>query len=341
MTHPHLRLLDKAVISSYLSVREGERKLGEQFRLLSEFGNYQQAVAAGCRFALLGVPEQIGPLANLGKGGANEGWTAFLHTFCNLQANEYLRGDQVLLVGEVACQHLSDQGDTSQLRDNCQYLDNLLLQILAPIFEAQLIPIVIGGGHNNAYPLIRACSEQCGQPLAVANLDPHADFRRREGRHSGNPFRYAHHEGYLQRYTVLGLHEQKNNQEALDALREAGFPHISIQQLWWRREMTLAQAMDSVCAYLLEEGLPIGVEIDLDAISEMPTSAMTFAGVSLSDALYYLHRLADLPGVRYLHLAEPAPTRHPAGAEAGMRVVGQALAEMVCAFIKSLPASRG
>ncbi|MDF2179193.1 formimidoylglutamase [Aliiglaciecola sp. CAU 1673] len=335
MTQQWLQPLDAKALQGCFSAREGETKLGDKIRLVTQFPDYEQARLAGCRFALLGVPEQIGPLANLGKGGANEGWTAFLSYFCNLQANRFMDGEDILLLGELDCRDLPDGGDTEQLRDSCQQLDKRLLTVLRPIFDAGLIPIVIGGGHNNAYPLIRACSESLGQPLAVANLDPHGDFRRLEGRHSGNPFRYAHHEGYLKRYTVLGLHEQKNNQEALQALEWAGFPYITIQQLWWRREKTIEQVLDEVSHYLLDERLPIGVEIDLDAISEMPTSAMTFAGVSLNDALYYLHRLANLPGVQYLHLAEPAPVRHPSGMEAGKRVVGQALAEMVCAFIKS------
>lgn len=330
-----VRYLGAEGIAQLTHARPGETKLGQVVRSMEDLADYDQAKAAGCRFALIGVPEQIGPMANCGKGGAHQGWQAFLSIFLNLQANTYLPGDDILLVGELDCCDLPVSEDIATLRAQCEEVDKRLVAALKPIFAAGLVPILIGGGHNNAYGLIRACSEMRGEPLAAANLDPHSDFRRMEGRHSGNPFRYAHHQGYLSHYAVLGLHEQKNSRDALDALEALGFPWFSIQQLKWRRELSIEQALSQVSDYLQTSRRPVGLELDLDAVSELPTSAVTFAGMSLDDALYYVHRLALLPRLQYLHLAEGAPQRHPAGLEAGNRVVGQALSELVCTFIKA------
>ncbi|GGO71602.1 formimidoylglutamase [Bowmanella pacifica] len=330
-----VRFLNAAQLHQLTNTRPAETKLGQVVLSMDGFSDYAQAKAAGCRFAVMGVPEQVGPLANCGKGGAHQGWQAFLPIFLNLQANSFLPGDDILLVGELNCDDLSAGTELSTLRAQCEALDQRLVNALKPIFAAGLIPILIGGGHNNAYGLIRACSECRGEPLAVANLDPHSDFRSMEGRHSGNPFRYAYQQGYLSHYTVLGLHEQKNSHDALEALEQAGFPWFSIQQLRWRRELSIEQALSRAGDYLQASGQPLGLELDLDAVSELPTSAVTFAGMSLDDALYYVHRLALLPRVQYLHLAEGAPVRHPAGLEAGNRVVGQALSELVSAFIKA------
>ncbi len=47
----------------------------------------------------------------------------------------------------------------------------------------------------------RDCTKQSILPLAQINsinLDAHSDFRPAEGRHSGNGFRYAEEDGYLQ-----------------------------------------------------------------------------------------------------------------------------------------------
>jgi formiminoglutamase len=331
-----IRTLDKQRILSFVNQRPGETKLGQSVRLPAQYQHWQAAHNDGCRYVLLGVPEQTGPRANCGKGGAHQGWQAFLSAFLNLQDNHLMGGEQLLLLGELVCDDLPDSEDTGQLRQQCEELDRRLLEVLRPIFAADLMPIVIGGGHNNAYAMIRACSEVRGQPLAVSNLDPHADFRQQEGRHSGNAFRYAHAQGYLSHYSILGLHEQKNSQEALQALAQSGFPWFSIQQIQWRRELTFTQALEKVLAYLKGSNLPVGAELDLDAISDMPTSAITHAGMALDDAIYYLHRLASETRVQYLHLAEAAPQRHPAGEEAGIRVTGQALAELACTFIRAV-----
>ncbi|WP_088329447.1 formimidoylglutamase [Lacimicrobium sp. SS2-24] len=335
MNPAHVRTLDKARVLDHVHARPGETKLGQRIHLASDYADWHAVKAAGGSVVLLGMPEQSGPRANCGKGGAHLGWQAFLSAFLNLQENALLSAQSLVLLGEVICDDLPYSDDLGQLREQVDELDRRLLQVLAPIFAAGLIPVVIGGGHNNAYGLIRACSEHLAEPMAVCNLDPHADFRQPEGRHSGNAFRYAYEQGYLSHYTVVGLHEQKNSAEALQALQYAGFPWFSIQQIQWRRELTFSEALEQAQQYLKGAARPVGLELDMDAISDMPTSAITSAGVQLDDAIYYVHRLSQANSVQYLHLAEAAPERHPAGEAAGLRVTGQALAELVSAFIKA------
>ena len=56
--------------------------------------------------------------------------------------------------------------------------------------------------------------------INVLNLDPHADCREIDRRHSGNSFSYAMQEGWLANYAVLGLHQQYNSQSMLERLAE-------------------------------------------------------------------------------------------------------------------------
>lgn len=333
-----LKLLQQHDIDALVTPRSGEQKIAQSITLASSIpALFETNGQTDCRFALIGVPEDIGPRANLGYSGATGGWQAFLQYFLNLQANDYLPATDILLVGEVDCTDLlaNESDSTDTLREKCAQLDDRVHQVLVELFAMGLVPIVIGGGHNNAFPIIKACSEVTTLPLAVANLDPHSDFRELEGRHSGNPFRYAHEQGLISHYAVLGLHEQKNNSASLAALKANDFPWYSIQQTHWSNTHNYDQCLEQVAKYLLETGLPIGIEVDLDAISEMPSSAMTFAGLTLKDALYYVDQMASLPHSKYLHLAEAAPLRHAQGEKEGKRVVGQALAELVSTFVKS------
>lgn len=334
-----LSLFTQQQLDHYTTTRAGEEKLGQRVGIANTAEDILTASQQGYRFALIGIPESIGPIANHGYAGAEKGWDAFLTYFLNLQSNEFLSGDNILLLGHIDCDDLmrASLSDTSHTHQQqlCEQLDQRVHHTLSSIFTAGLIPIVIGGGHNNAYPIIKACAEVKQQAMAVTNLDPHADFRALEGRHSGNPFHYAHNEGHLERYSVLGLHEQKNSTDALNALKKLQFPFYSMQQIFWRKEITFDECITKIQHYLTAASSPIGIEVDVDAITEMPSSAITRAGVSLDDALYYVHQMATLPKVQYLHLAEGAPSRHPAGEQAGKRVVGQTLAELSCAFIKA------
>ena len=317
--------------------RDGELKMGQMVTIADEFTDLN---LTPCRFALIGIPEDIGPRANLGRGGATEAWGAFLTAFLNLQSNAFMTAADILVLGEVDCRDLQltskNHPTPVALRDLCAQLDDRVSDVIEAVFAAQMIPIVIGGGHNNAYPIIKACSQVHNMPLAVANLDPHADFRALEGRHSGNPFHYASNFQFLTKYAVLGLHEQKNNQTSLEAMQALGMIWYSIQQTHWQNTHNYDQCLEHIAKYLLESGLPIGVELDLDAISDMPSSAMTTAGLPLRDALYYVDQMGMLPHVQYLHIAEGAPPLHANGLEEGNRVVGQTIAELVSTFIKAM-----
>jgi len=338
---------DSSYLNSYLSIREGEERLGQCLSLPSG-DNLADSLAsfksAGVRFVLLGIPEDIGPRANLGRGGADLGWAGFLERFCNLQHNAYIKGMELALLGHIQCHDLQEQSypldlnqpqDLSQLRQLVARLDQRVSAVVKTIASHDLIPIIIGGGHNNAYPIIKAFSEAKATTMAAINLDPHTDFRSLEGRHSGNGFSYASEQGLLSHYFSLGMHELKNSAANLKALNKQHFPAISYQQIWSRREMTFEQALQVATCYLGDSGQPIGVELDLDSISFMPASAYTNCGVSISDAQFYVHTIASMPNSCYLHLAEGAPIQHPAGITAGNSDVGQAYATLVTSFIQA------
>lgn len=331
----HLQTTPCQQVEHYVNGRPGETKVGEAIGLYDTSQSLERYTSEGFQFALLGIPEQIGPIANCGQGGAEKGWDAFLQYFLNLQNNQFFSAENTLLLGQIDCDDLQPTDDMNTNRHLCSELDLRVSATLKSVFDSGLIPIIIGGGHNNAFPIIQACSESRDMPLAVANLDPHSDFRQPEGRHSGNPFRYAHDKGYLQRYAVLGLHEQKNSDQALNNLKECEYPFFTVQQTHWRKELSFDQCLEDVSKYLLNSGFPIGAELDLDSISEMPSSAITRCGIPVEDALYYTGQMARLPDIQYLHLAEGAPAIHPNGEAQGKRIVGQVLSELVCSFIKS------
>ena len=334
-------------LSKYCSKRQGEVRLGEQIQLNSETlplaEQLQAAKSRGCKFVLLGIPEDIGPRANLGCPGADTGWQAFLTKFLNLQSNEFIDAKSILLLGEVNCTDLQQQSTTlsssdpvqlAQLRALVSELDQRVYVIVREIFAAELLPVVIGGGHNNSYPLLKALSMQLQRPVNAANLDPHSDFRPLEGRHSGNGFSYAHAEGYLQHYHVLGLHEYKNSAATLAQLHSANAEYCSYQRIFVRQEVSFADALDKCVDFVLRENNAIGIELDTDSISMMPVSAFTNCGISVQAAEQFVFQLAKLPGSRYLHLAEAAPAQHPAGHSAGSNEAGQVLSALVLAFIQ-------
>ena len=303
-------------LSQLFSVREGEEKLGQKVRVNST------PIDLNGKFVIIGVAEDIGPRANLGFAGAEAGFNAFITRFLNVQSNRFLNGSEIIVYGVVRSSETFSNSDLVELRNTVEHLDLLLEEVLQVVFSSGGIPIVIGGGHNNAYPIIKAYSHVNQKKIDVLNIDPHADFRKLEGRHSGNSFSYAKQEGALGKYTVLGLHQSYNSESMLQDLEKQGVDFTFFEDYIDDKELFYRDLFKF-------EDKQFGLEIDMDTIKQMPSSAYTPSGFSVEEIRRALRFLANASKVVYLHLPEAAPQN-----EREATFVGKVITYLVTDFIK-------
>eukprot|EP00727_Mastigamoeba_balamuthi_P008136 m51a1_g3943 hypothetical protein (349) ;mRNA; f:296574-297965 len=334
-------------LDQYTTKRPNETKLGEQMLTLPAGG---LAAASGARFVVVGVSEDIGPRANFGRGGATSAWTPALTALCNVQSNAFLNGSEILVLGHVETADLLSQVPqqaagqpqsaeaTEAMRRLVEQLDARVANVVRAIVAAGKIPVIIGGGHNNALPNLRGSlqgfKERLGDKAAPAvnaiNCDPHSDFRPLEGRHSGNGFSYAFAEGTLDRYAVLAMHESYNTRAVVDkfAANKDRLAYYTYDSIFVRCEVKFKQAVAKCVEFC--GGRPCGIELDLDAVEDVPASAITPCGISAVQARYYVATSAALlPQVAYLHLCEGAPSL------AGKEGLGKLVAYLVTDFVKT------
>ena len=304
-------------IFSYLSTRDGETKLGEKIGF-----DYN---STACKYVILGISEDIGPQANHGLKGADNAFKSFISRFVNVQSNRFLAGNEICLLGEITQTYSFSKID--EARDRIEILDEFVESILTPIIAAGKIPIIIGGGHNNAFPLICASNAAMKNAIDVINLDPHADCRALEGRHSGNPFSYANSRGSINQYTVLGLHEQYNSESMLSYLDQNNFMYTFFED-YIDQKRNLKKDVQMFSANRKQDSY-LGIELDLDSISLMPSSAFTPSGFSVEDARIYVREIAKQNNILYLHLPEGAPQT-----DLDIKIIGKTLAYLVVDFIK-------
>lgn len=302
-------------IQQLTSKRVGETKLGE---------HVQVGFNTSSKYVLIGVQEDIGPQANFGKPGATNAFTAMLSRFLNMQANRFFNGKQLCCAGYI--KQLTSFQSIEQGREFVAHLDELLTQLLIPIYEKNQIPILIGGGHNNAYPLIKAYSIAKKQAIEVINLDPHADYRALEGRHSGNSFSYAMSEGFLKHYAVLGLHHAYNSEAMLQNMESNGC-YFTFFEDYISQNRNLSNDIDTI---IHRNNHALGIELDLDAIQNMPSSAYTPSGISVETARNYIQQLTKSKrAIAYLHLPEGSATNPHEEL-----IIGKTLAYLVRDFVE-------
>lgn len=356
----NLHLYDKPEILSRTNIREGETKLGEVLDTLALTGGshsseqlesaLQEQRAKGKKYALFGITEDIGVRANAGRPGAGGAWDAFLDAFLNIQANHFIKHEDLLLVGKLEFPDLlaeaqnldsSTTAGISRLRELCAEIDRRVEIALKPLFFAGFEVIAVGGGHNNSFPIMQALAaaqKQAGHNEGVVciNCDPHADFRKLEGRHSGNGFRAAFEAGVLKAYFVLGLQEGYNSHSLLKSFEAARFAFATYEDIKIRGKLAWEDALAKGIEYLENERSlwPVGLDLDLDSIAYLPASAESPNGLTSEEAACYIYAVASsFADVAYCYLAEGAPSLH-GSLETGRRVIGRVLVNQVAAYVK-------
>lgn len=327
-------------LKEYTAIRKGETKTGEKVKVLrsNETLNALSGYAdRGVRFAILGIPESVGVMANMGRRGTEQAWGAFLQGFLNLQSNRFFDASKVLLLGPMVMDDIQQRAEElnpgtdyyyQKLHILCAEIDDRVAPVIEMIVAAGLIPIVIGGGHNNAYPLLVGTASGLGRKRGVhaINMDAHADFRSLEGRHSGNGFSYAKERGYLHKYFAFGLHQSYNSENMLvsmDNSRNVGYEFLEDITYLDKRLMAAIE-------YVHDEHIPCGIELDMDAIRFMPSSAISPSGFSVEQARHFVRKCANSLKPAYLHLPEAAP-KNPEE----LRIVGKTLSYLVTDFVKA------
>ena len=294
--------------------RNGETRVGD---LLS-----RQNLSTA-RFVIIGISENVGPQANLGRAGSENAFNAFAKVFFNTQVYPNASVENLAYLG------LIKQSKQPQDRpEACAYveeLDALLLETLHKYVLPGQIPIVIGGGHNNALSLMRWAAQK--NKISVVNIDAHADLRPTDKRHSGNSFSFALQEDLLSQYGVFGLHEAFNNALIRKQLSDTRIVHRFFEDYL----QGPYQLNDDVLGFIQHQKNPVGLEIDMDAIANMPSSAFSPSGWSLDQVRSLLLKMGHLNSrIAYLNLTEAAPLD-----DREDLVVGKALSYLVRDFCSS------
>jgi formiminoglutamase len=338
----HLVIYDRDYVDQLINFRQGETKLGEKIVLCQNQAHWQNEIeASSAQFVLLGLPEDIGVQGNLGRKGAQDAWESALSAILNIQNNRYLEGTDIFLLGHLNFKPLIEEIDdlsaedtdrTRLIREKTAIIDEWVSQLIRSIVEVGKIPLVVGGGHNNAYGCLKGSALGKGKAVNAVNLDPHADYRSMEGRHSGNGFRYAKEEGYLRQYCILGAHEGYNSENMLQEI--AGDEHVQIvtfEDLFIRNQKDFNSVLKNLSNKWHEEFT--GIEIDLDCMANLPVSAYSPSGFLLEDVRRFIHYSGSQLVPAYLHLCEGAPTLGETNAHIK---VGKTIAYLVADFIKAV-----
>lgn len=322
--------------------RSGEIKFGEKMLTIppgmhvTEFLNTCEA-----KYVLFGIPEDIGVRANHGRPGTASAWDCAIASIANIQHNRFCKGSQIAVLGrlnvfdemkEVAHLDFNDIDDRSKLSQLVEKIDREVSHIVFNIIKAGKTPIIIGGGHNNSYGNIKGTALAKGKAVNAVNFDAHSDFRILEGRHSGNGFSYAFEEGFLKKYFIFGLHENYTSKSVLSIIKkiEDRVRYNTYDSIKIRKEKNFEQELFIASQFVQTDFF--GIEIDLDAIPDVASSAMTLSGFSIEELRQFITYFGKSKNAAYLHICEGAPDLCY---DKDNHLIGKLIGYLVTDFIKA------
>lgn len=345
---PHFKPYNKTDILSLTRLRKFETKLGERVLCSLDKLPFEQALAqTKAGYVIIGIPEDIGVKANLGCGGADSCWFPFLDSFLNLQSNDFFSGEKVFISGHFDFTEVKNLIDANAAtgdekleayRHAVTMIDNEVEELVKLVTQYKKIPLIIGGGHNNAYPAIKGAAKGLFKAQIIPlvkinciNLDAHADYRPLEGRHSGNAFRYADEDGYLHKYCMIGLHENYLQQNVwIDMINNPFIDCITYEDIFIHEKRNYIQAIAHATGFT--EDNYTGIELDLDSIEKVLASAGTPCGITTLQARQFMNFVATDSKVAYVHICEGASALENGEVS---NITGKLISYLVSDFIKS------
>ncbi len=313
----NLNIYKKEDILKFVSKRKGENKFGEKIKYINDQNNFEEELrTSNVKYVLFGINESIGVKANKGNQGTETAWNETLKSLLNTQNSKINKAKKLLLLGTLDFPELIEKSKQLDVNNDTQLkklyefvtiIDQVVTNLVFKIISSGKIPIIIGGGHNNSYGNIKGLALALNKAVNVINFDAHTDFRDLEGRHSGNGFSYAFHEGFLNKYFIFGIHENYTSKKVLENL-DFYNNHINYntyEAIAVREEITFRDEMKYALNFVKNDHF--GIEIDLDAVQGVASSAMTPSGFNVREARQFVSYMGKHKNSSYLHLCEAAP----------------------------------
>jgi arginase family enzyme len=255
------------------------------------------------KFASVGYPDELGVKNVNGRLGTQAGPARFFEIFNKLNGKVDLKSAQVAHVmvemgDDLSANHHQAADDTRSLIDQMDLSQDVLL--------------AVGGGHDYAYPWLKAFAENKPEGLRIAclNIDAHFDLRPYQPTMtSGSPFRRLIEEKLMNPalFVEFGVQAHCNSAALFQYAEDQGMSVIPFESL---RNGNAVEGFRESLQMLHEKSDMILISLDLDAISfafAPGVSAPQAEGFTSSEVFQMLEIAGSDKKVTSLGIFELAP----------------------------------
>ncbi|NQW29940.1 MAG: formimidoylglutamase [Ignavibacteria bacterium] len=255
---------------------------------------------------ILGIPQHIGVERNNGRPGAAGGPTEIrraLYKMATHSISPTMQAGKLMII---------DAGNLDIAGKTLEQIHDEQHDVVAGLLRKKIFPIILGGGHDIAWPTMRAL-ETLGEKYGVINIDAHADIRPlQDGKraHSGSAFRQLldveHSHISAGGLVEFGLQEFSASKEHTSAIKAAGMhvmmlDEIRMEGIAFAWQEALGHATTSANTY---------ISLDMDAFASAfapGVSAPAADGFAPWEIAQCIRTAARNPALKIFDVAEMNP----------------------------------
>ncbi|CAG7610877.1 Guanidinobutyrase [Paenibacillus solanacearum] len=206
-----------------------------------------------------------------------------------------------------------DYGDLRVYPGYIEQSYKIIEEQLTPVFEAGIVPIMLGGDHSISLPHLRAAAKKYG-PVCLVHFDSHSDTGRAQDParmwSHGCVFSYAVDEGLIdaEHSIQMGMRGSTFKPNGLDEARAMGFEVLTTDDV---RELTIEELCAKVKSKVGDRPVFLTFDIDfLDPTYAPGTGTPEVGGFTTYEAQRMLRGLAGINFIGF-DLVEVLPDRDP------------------------------
>jgi len=283
---------------------------------------------------IIGIPQHIGVERNGGRPGAEDAPRVIRSAYTKLATSAVehaIRSDQLVLC---------DAGDIDTTGKTLEQIHDEQHDVVSSLLHAGCIPILLGGGHDTAWPTIRAMN-YVGEPFGVINIDAHADVRSLLDdvrSHSGSPFRQMLTEPTTflapASFIEFGLQQSSVSRAHLDYIAQHGMHTFMLDHI---RERGMHTAWGDALMLATQTARKLYVSLDMDAVASAyapGVSAPSAAGFTPEEVLHCVRAAAAHHALCAFDIVEVNP-RYDVDGRTG-KLAGLVIAEVIAGLADRL-----
>ncbi len=275
---------------------DGEKDEQLRWHQVVEYIDLERVSDVKHGFCIIGFKSDEGVKRNRGRVGAKK-------------APDEIRKCLFSLPWHFGSVALYDAGDV-ECSGDLELAQDELKSLVSIVHEKKLFPIILGGGHEVAFPSIMGFYESRGKLPSIVNFDAHFDMRDySSGPTSGTSFRqigdFCKSRGERFKYCCVGIQKSANTKELFDVAKDYGAKWIDIEMIRFNPKRALAEL-----SAFLDESLDVHLTICSDVFAEYlapGVSAPQPFGLQLTEFLNLFYLVVKSGKLTGFDIAEVSP----------------------------------